>query len=60
MASKLSRMLTCNEWKPTSYKIVQSRGFVRSRDKMFYISTFTRPVATKHGKVVAYVRGVHP
>ena len=39
--------------------IVQSRGFVRSCDKLklLYISTNTRPLTTKHGKVVTYGGG---
>ena len=35
------------------YLISQSRGIVRSRDMLnTYISTCTRPMATKHGKLV--------
>ena len=36
--------------------LLQSRGFISLLDKSntFYISTCTRPTATKHGKVVTY------
>ena len=52
MGTKLGKVVTYHEELPLiSYVIPQSRGFVRSPDVLnLYISTSTRPMATKHGK----------
>ena len=37
--------------------IAQSRGFARSRDKLLYISTCTKPMRTEYRKFVTYHEG---
>ena len=57
MAPKISRVVTYNEelHLPLNHVVVRGRVTIW----IFHISTCTRPIATKHGKVVIYQEG-HP
>ena len=56
MATKFGKVVTYN----MELSLIKLRDssivFVSSRDQLFYISTCTRPMATKHGKVVGDLR----
>ena len=56
MATKFGKVVTYNMVLSLIKLRDSSIVFVNSRDKLFYISTCTRPMATKHGKVVGDLR----